>query len=662
MTKFLGAGWVDSTTVQLIWADDPTVALSQRGGRVSPVFPLNLSICPDTLPSRGCIALLFAASPRSLFAEILDRLEGDDLIFMSHGLACGVLVSHRSSADTAHWLSSFVDQLSAFEIWPFENARVDTRLIETFRTEVNLPVELELVEYNSLPGPIRVEVRQFNANLTLFATAAQEFAPEMMSLCEWLNESVSSRVERIRQELAASNTDISFARRLHHDVSILVDINSCLTMVISQFADVVPPVLNASFPVGEHSLLGIGSATRSVWAVYDHISNVFGTADHPNRLQDAFDAAGFDPGMNANNVDYQSWRKASGTALGKAASLSDQQPRKHLVYFSSRWGFHETLNAISLSWQTIGSGATREWNLLTLSHEFLHSHFRELIRSNVLPITSDTMRHDLIDLYNKVFASIGPGAPTDGPRNFLESMQVFFLHQMKLIEQASLEVGTLSSTTSVIEIYSSPITDGELQRLMSSPLLDFVEEVLVHVMDYYFFYNADDQAYVSSLWHSWTLVPQVHRKLRHYVLRTLFALASSNNSTDVKELFVDAFTRLKAELEEMQKSGDNALVDAGLAELTDHDAKKELYARFKYNYLLSIFAREFLVTENLYSRLNADSQTAAGPPPRYRIQPGEFPDWSIQSPSGFLLDRFQSFTQEPEDAEAESLWQLLVLI
>lgn len=626
------------------------------------MFPLNVDACPEALPTRGCIALLFASSPRSLLAELSSCAGDDELVLMSHGLACGVLVTHKSVSDTHDRLHDFKDQLPAFEIWPFENALVDTRSIDTFRAEVKLPVDLDLVEYDDLPGPIRVEVRQFNANLTLFATAAQEFAPEMRSLCEWLHESVSSRVRRISEELAASSTDISLARRLHHDVSILVDINSCLTMVISQLADVVPPILNASFPVGEHSLLGIGSVTRSVWSVYDHISNVFGTADHPNRLQAAFSAAGFDPAMNINDVDFESWKTASGNALGKTAESSDKPPRKHLVYFSSRWGFHETLNAISLSWQTIGSGSTREWNLLTLSHEFLHSHFRELIRSNVLPITSDSTRHDLIVLYNEVFASAGVESRIERPCNFLESMQVFFLHQMKLVEQASLEVTTLSSNTSVVEIYSSPITDVEIQRLMSSPLLDFVEEVLVHVMDFYFFYNADDHAYVSSLWHSWTLVPQVHRKLRHYVLRTLFALASSNTSTDVNELFIDAFARLKSELVKMQGSGENALVDAGLAELTDHDAKKELFARFKYNFHLSIFAREFLVTENLYSQLNADSQTVAGPPPRYRIRPGEFPDWAIESPSGFLLDRYQSYIREPKDAEAESLWQLLVLI
>jgi len=49
------------------------------------------------------------------------------------------------------------------------------------------------------------------------------------------------------------------------------------------------------------------------------------------------------------------------------------------VYFSSRWGFHQTVQSVSVSWQCINGNAALDWNLLTLSHEFLHAHLRELL-------------------------------------------------------------------------------------------------------------------------------------------------------------------------------------------------------------------------------------------------------------------------------------------
>ena len=92
-------------------------------------------------------------------------------------------------------------------------------------------------------------------------------------------------------------------------------------------------------------------------------------------------------------------------------------------------------------------------------------------------------------------------------------------------------------------------------------------------------------------------------------------------------------------------------------------AKMELWLRFKYNFQLVLFTRSVLIDDELYSSLNEDAEATIGPGQRYRLQVGEFPDWEIQSPTGFLLDRFMAMHERDDsETEAESLWQLLVLI
>lgn len=636
---------------------------------MSPVFPLGDH--RPSLPSTGSLGFLFPKSPRRVLAYLTDPETAipNVSLYMTHGLASALLVSDLDSAELSSAIEQFQDQLGAFEVWPLENNVVDANAIAIWRGVDDFPTVVPQLPLDDLPGPIGVEVRQFNSNLALLSTAAHEFASELEPLCEWLHQSIADLVSRIREDLVGGEgQDIELAKRLHHDVSILVDVNSCMTMVLSQVADVLPPVLNASFPVGEHSLLGVGSVARSVWQIYQHMSDVFARANHPDRLREGFDSGGFDPGLDPNKFNWSELSTARDRAISRRDQRNNQPGRKHLVYFSSRWGFHETLNAISLSWQTIGSGATREWNLLTLSHEFLHSHFRELVRSNVLEVTSDEDRDKLVEVYNRAWRRTFPSAnakaieDTDPPATFSQSMQAFLIGQLQAAERADSTVAVVADLSSFIDEYSAPITSADLARLLAAPLLDFVEEVAVHIMDYHYFYNGEEFAYVSSLWHSWSLVPQVHRRLKRYVLRTLLTLASLENSQQPVEAFTSSVVRMRDVLVALKETS-GALVAAAIDILDNSDEKKELWLRFERSYRLVVFTRLVLIEDDLYAELNYDSQTVPGPSPRYRVEVGDFPSWNVESPTGFLLDRFiASSDPEAPGVEYESLWQLLILI
>ncbi|MFZ2526223.1 MAG: hypothetical protein WAX14_01020, partial [Rhodococcus sp. (in: high G+C Gram-positive bacteria)] len=81
-----------------------------------------------------------------------------------------------------------------------------------------------------------------------------------------------------------------------------------------------------------------------------------------------------------------------------------------------------------------------------------------------------------------------------------------------------------------------------------------------------------------------------------------------------------------------------------------------------YNYQLVVFTRMFLIDPSLSKLLNREREAGIGEAPRYGLTTGDFPDWPIQSPSGFLLDRFIAGSESLKGTEAASLWQLLVLV
>lgn len=659
MTTFLGASWVDPANMKLHWSLSPLDALAHQGGRVSPIHCI-AGTCPDDLPSSGFLVFVFPRDVRHCLYTAQSLISSSDgaTLFMSHGLASCVVLSERDPSSMIDELHALDVDIAAVEVWPFEDAQVrfaDIRLERLSRPPVSPLVSLA----TEVDGPIGVEVRQFEANLAMLQSTSDEFAPEFRALCEWLAESVSSHVSRIAAELAAPD-GLEATKRLHHDVSLLVDVNSCLAMVLSQLSDVLPPLSSASYPVGEHSLLGIGGVARGIWRIYEHMAKVFAEADLPNRLESAFGASGFDPGFNAPDHDRASWERARLAFLGSSKPPGViPEVRQHLVYFSSRWGFHETVNSISVSWQTIESGATAQWNLLTLSHEFLHSHFRELIRANVLGATTDGERSALVALYNTSREHL------EYPATLKESLQVFLLRQLRAVERGGVEARALASATSVTEFEDAPLTTEELLQLVAAPLLDHLEEVVVHIMDYHYFYEADDEAYVSSLWHSWTLVPQVHRKLRHYLLRTLFALSSVEVPTgrSAEAAFRSSYQRLARVLIDLKNASGGPLVEAAVDELASAEAKRELWARFRASYLNVEFTRTVLIDDAVYARLTTDDQVVPGEPPQYRLIVGEFPEARIESPTGFILDRYRMIGATlATETEAASLWQLLVLV
>ena len=80
---------------------------------------------------------------------------------------------------------------------------------------------------------------------------------------------------------------------------------------------------------------------------------------------------------------------------------------------------------------------------------------------------------------------------------------------------------------------------------------DDIEELLVHIFDFYHFYGSETETYCSFVWLSWAVLPSIREKLFEYIIRTLVALGvkfigrdteDNTEENDWKELAIADFS------------------------------------------------------------------------------------------------------------------------
>ena len=658
--RFLGC-WSDSPGIlALSVCDDATGVLSLPQGRTSPLLPALVGGAPAEVTASGVVAFLIARSPSQLLAKLVNDLDASiaQRTFITHGHACVVLFANdREEADAV--VDALRPELRGHEFWPHEDGRVvrDDITVELPEVDPEWP-EVAPVETTNLGFEAAAQIRQFNANLAYFCQVVSRYAAEVAPLAVWLQRSVADIASELA-ELAEDASDVN-VRRIIGLESLLIEANATLTHYCSQIGSGQLPLGGSNFSVGEYSLLGIGAMARAAWRLYSHLSSVFGTFDLVGRLQQRYDSTpGFDWTAPSRASDYTPWRDLP-AAFAKLQADPGDGPRLHIPFFSSRWGFHESMHSISLSWQCLHASATKEWNLLTLTHEFLHAHARDLLYQVLDLSCSDTALDELVTSYNE--RSVGSNA--------LESLRLAAIRSLVNLDRSfrlSSAVTGARNETKRVPGESKTLTNDRVRGLMQSQS-GLVQEIVVHTLDFLYVYDARDDDYINSIWSSWSLVPGVIARIDHYVLRTLCALAANSplQNTD-EQLFEDAVARLVAALEPLAgRSRTRPAIHEALALLNNEQARGRLSIQFSgARYTLEL-ARCIFYDPSLNAALVRDDNTTVidGTRTTYAMNTGDYPAAEIQSPIGFFLDRFNGYRDQAGDPEAEyeSIWQMLQII
>ena len=621
----------------------------RHGGLVSPVFPA-FGEATQGLDGASALLLCFADSPSALLRAIQNQLPRQyrSRTLISYGLA-SVLVA--GDIDEIRALEAgHRDLIAASELWPLSGGKLALGDVER-RVRPAQAVVLEPIERNDLPYDAACQVRQLNVSLEMAIHRASVFTPELVAAFTSISAAASDLVDAL--PAAGDDWTVDDVSKHHYYLSRLLEINAGLAMVISQTLGGVPPVLNSEYPVGEYGLLGIGTATRALWSFYHHLRSCFVQANHAHRLRvNGASVVPFDPFLRLRDLDYTKWKDAP----GRLPALPNAEPRAaapHLLHFSSRFGFHETAYTLGASWQSLHASSSREWHLLTVTHEYIHSQVRH-ITAAIYPSKPDWAR--LSALYR--------GAE---PQNALESMQIALIGAMARYAAAREASASVGGEWLVLESdgFIQDPTPEQLSDLLAYELR-YLQEIVVHVLDFLYTFHGQSSTYLAAIWQSWSTVPSVTERIHDYLLRCLCALAADavmpeQSSTDVFKAVLALATE---DLRNLAADFRSPVVDQAVAYLEDTDGRERLEIEFSQAYYIARFTREFLYDPAIATALSKDDLAALGGQggPVYVFEPGEYPDDTIGSPLAFLSDRFrgEEKTAGPE-LEFASLWQLVLL-
>jgi hypothetical protein len=430
------------------------------------------------------------------------------------------------------------------------------------------------------------------------------------------------------------------AEREHYDaLGELITLNSALSRLTTELLTGVGPIREHQCGLVAHSLLGVGVPMIALRSLRHFLQSRLDGAAIAERFAalDEF-KTGF-PHLSDDETlpkkDYLA------EATPKLDSTDATVPL--IAYYSGREGYRSTETSISAPLATIACCNSLKWSLHTLTHEMLHVLVRD-IQLDLTPLETEEGQQHLFNLLEDWTKNGASKAP-----NLLDEIRQTMLLSYVRIAQSSLNQKDGMT-------FSSPEALGQLLGAWRHE----VDEVLVHVLDFlYFFENAPE--YVRSIWSSWGVIPAVATRVRGYLVRTICAVLSANLGRLNRKKQVDdvgySMRIVEKVLSKMGTAG-GPYVQVALRELDDN--WDDIAAEVEDRWFLVMLARHFMWTSDVgddFSREPAhDSSTATGGK-LYPHKPSDLDFPPIGNPLKFVA----TFSQRHKPSEVESAWLLYVL-
>jgi hypothetical protein len=180
-----------------------------------------------------------------------------------------------------------------------------------------------------------------------------------------------------------------------------------------------------------------------------------------------------------------------------------------------------------------------------------------------------------------------------------------------------------------------------------------VEEIIVHVFDFLYFYGRDIEKYVRSLWLSWGTIPTINSRVKDYVIRTICAALVLHLRREQAEEF--ARDQVLEQLRSLKDGG--SYVQSAISYIESHWAN-EIYPRVFASKQIVKIVQTFLYSDTIATKIRGETAISGGATDRegYTLKPGTLETTEIRNPLRFL----EVYTGSKPQAW-ESLWMLYVL-
>jgi hypothetical protein len=642
---------------------DPITAL-----RFSPIYP----ILPErlTLPSPADTYYIGFFILRRAAAG-LARLAADQQTGVCIGLGlASIIVIKEQHSDIETYETLWASDLVASETWKVVNEQcedIHPRLSEPS----TLPQGAYEVRNSSSDTDVTWLILELRHNLRRFAALSAQYIPTNIQRCEIWVSSIEEILDDLSELIGASDSgssgdNLQRQKLAHANSEVLIHINSALVYAISQAFHGALPIHETLPLVSQHSLLGIGTAWLGLRNLCSFIESVFSRFPVPVVVERQFAALPWRelPLHSAKAFDY------------KTESVQ-QQPtaliRPKITLFSSRLGFGESDFTATCAAQTLHAASAARHNMMTMSHELLHAHVKALVIAIFSANDAESVEEGMAAAHQEWLR---------WHKEQFDKKELRLIHTIRfsIVEfvgeyQYCLRRAEAVRATGKPPVESSgdvavPAVSHEFVIAFRASYR-FFEEVLVHTLDFHYFYGGQADVYVDAIWSSWSTVPSVLSRLEWYILRTLAPLATviAPDSDNHTYCFEQAIALLKSRLTELGKVTPNRTVaEAALRMLEDERIQHWLLTMFVPTLRVADLTAKLLM-DNQISNALWEGDEAIDWDDReermsYLLETFTFEERKLRNPVAFLVDRLMRALRSPartSDEGRDSAWIHLVM-
>jgi hypothetical protein len=554
-----------------------------------------------------------------------------------------------------YWLSLGVMNL----IVAFDELEIKTELLSWAKKNLVALEIWELDESNfikkksyEIPSP---KVDETNWRKTLSKLTSEKLSPNTAAaLSEFapLLASTLSRLEIYDAKLANSHVRlidyvaeaIKKSENNNGDsdsiaAAVITTLNAGLSRFSSQSFSGVIPISNTESHFWVHSLFGIGIAGIGLSNLVGFISDRIGKAFIPNRLQEFSKKTNQVPNLAGKHSNDSFWVTPH---LDSVTLTKEFELDPDITFFSGRDGFKAHLTNLSVPLTTVFSSNSEKWTLLTITHEISHKILKAVL-SLIFPLESQAddetiSKENAVKLFSDYLAN--PQVPKD----WLDAIRVWL---WEAVTQISSTHEYLNSNGSNSETYATNVEFLESVEEWYGE----VEEIIVHVFDFLYFYRSEDELYLKEIWMTWSVIPNISNRVPEYVLRSVCAILAKNLHRGNEAIDI-SIERVKKGLEILKHS------DTSMPYITEAieyiNESKELNELVQARSPLVRFVKTFLYSENIVNDLWIETRSKGGKSSkdRYGKNTLTLDNSTINNPLLFL----EAFSTDKNASEARSMW------
>lgn len=651
--------------------------------RISPIFQVTSQRSVPDLSQTHYVGFFY---PVKSFTMIGSAAAGKTLptsasAWFSHGLA-SLVVFTQSREQLETFQQVIIGEIRASEWWLVQAHEIE--VVRKFRCkpEVVDHSEFRVADYSELSFDLKTTLDEFVHALNIAVALAAQYAPVQLTTFRRLAQSVNSMIGELLyfEASAGSPVPVAIAAKAGHDVMTpvdrltrvhlrhdqLVQINSALAYLVTQGYSGTVPILENVCPIQRYSLLGIGTAYFALAALAQSVEKTFEQFPIDTIVAQKYDTTvGIPVFQHLEEFDPSKWKRAEcqmDTHLKGGVLQCEHRPK--LVYYSGRQGFRETKCSVTAPPHMIAAASHARWSPLTLTHELLHGHVDALLAAIFTHGSDGFSSAGKAQAYADLKADLERTPPTTTP-NLKRCLRSIVLNYcLQADSYSSFASDSIRNDPSLenprvqFGVPSAEIVWDSLRRHYKQ-----ISEIMVHVLDYHYIYNCDQQLYLSLLWESWTAVPAVLQHVEAYLIRSVVAIGSAETGT-LTERFDIALKTVRSTLELMLKRDTaNVVVTKARQLIDDTTTVTRMRLQFKPAMYLADVTLNCLYSTQIFAAIMRDDlRDLSKESPIYRLETGSFTGDQVTSPVALCADMLRrnlSGETERFDPETVSAWMLL---